>query len=198
MPSTADPSRLAAVAPRSSRPSSASCRVTTATKVLVMLPIPKSISDRTGVPVCRSAMPATPDQTTPSLVATAPAIPGIPSATLPSRRLWSSEAAPPRTSSEVLRGVQPARSRSPTSAGDHFIGASVVWVDGAVMPGRLLHRVSDFRRLTSLRFYCASNMRTASEAREPDAYRDSSNRLLERLDSYSKCNKPPDRTPQRS
>ena len=44
----------------------------------------------------------------------------------------------------------------------------------------------------------AANVVTASEAREPDAYRDSSNRLLDSLDSYSKCNKPPDRTPQRS
>ena len=34
--------------------------------------------------------------------------------------------------------------------------------------------------LTSLRFCCAANVATASEAREPDAYRDSSNRLLER------------------
>ena len=35
----------------------------------------------------------------------------------------------------------------------------------------LLHR-------TSLRFCCAANVVTAGEAREPDAYRDSSNRLL--------------------
>ena len=47
-------------------------------------------------------------------------------------------------------------------------------------------------RLTSLRFYCAANVVTASVAREPDAYRDSSNRLLGGLDSYSKCNKAPD------
>ncbi len=33
--------------------------------------------------------------------------------------------------------------------------------------------------LTSLRFYCAANVVTASEAREPDAYRVSSNRLLD-------------------
>ena len=32
--------------------------------------------------------------------------------------------------------------------------------------------------LTSLRFCCASNMVTVSEAREPDVYRDSSNRLI--------------------
>ncbi len=32
--------------------------------------------------------------------------------------------------------------------------------------------------LTSLRFCCAANVVTASEAREPDAYRDCSNRLL--------------------
>jgi len=37
------------------------------------------------------------------------------------------------------------------------------------------------RRLTSLRFCCAANVVTASEAREPDAYRDSSNRLLGRM-----------------
>jgi hypothetical protein len=36
------------------------------------------------------------------------------------------------------------------------------------------------RVLTSLRFCCAANVVTASEAREPDVYRDSSNRLLER------------------
>ncbi len=34
------------------------------------------------------------------------------------------------------------------------------------------------RALTSLRFCCASKMTTAGEAREPDDYRDSSNRLL--------------------
>ena len=34
------------------------------------------------------------------------------------------------------------------------------------------------RFLTDLRFCCAANVVTASEAREPDAYRDSSNRLL--------------------
>ncbi len=34
------------------------------------------------------------------------------------------------------------------------------------------------RRLTSLRFCCAANVVTASEAREPDVYRDCSNRLL--------------------
>ncbi len=34
-------------------------------------------------------------------------------------------------------------------------------------------------RLTSLRFCCAANVVTAREAREPDAYRDSSNRLLD-------------------
>ncbi len=34
--------------------------------------------------------------------------------------------------------------------------------------------------LTSLRFCCAANVVTASVAREPDAYRDSSNRLLGR------------------
>ena len=33
---------------------------------------------------------------------------------------------------------------------------------------------------TSLRFCCASKMWTASEAREPDAYREGSNRLLGR------------------
>ena len=33
-------------------------------------------------------------------------------------------------------------------------------------------------RLTSLRFCCANKMPTASAAREPDGYRDSSNRLL--------------------
>ncbi len=33
---------------------------------------------------------------------------------------------------------------------------------------------------TSLRFCCAANVVTASVAREPDAYRDCSNRLLER------------------
>jgi len=33
---------------------------------------------------------------------------------------------------------------------------------------------------TSLRFCCAANVVTVSEAREPDAYRASSNRLLER------------------
>ena len=32
--------------------------------------------------------------------------------------------------------------------------------------------------LTSLRFCCAANVVTASEAREPDVYRDCSNRLL--------------------
>ena len=32
--------------------------------------------------------------------------------------------------------------------------------------------------LTSLRFCCVANVVTASEAREPDVYRDSSNRLL--------------------
>ena len=32
--------------------------------------------------------------------------------------------------------------------------------------------------ITSLRFCCAANVVTASEAREPDAYRDCSNRLL--------------------
>ncbi len=36
------------------------------------------------------------------------------------------------------------------------------------------------RRITDLRFCCAANVVTASEAREPDAYRDSSNRLLGR------------------
>ena len=36
------------------------------------------------------------------------------------------------------------------------------------------------RRLTSLRFCCASKMWTASEAREPDGFRDCSNRLLGR------------------
>jgi hypothetical protein len=35
------------------------------------------------------------------------------------------------------------------------------------------------RHLTSLRFCCAINLPTASEAREPDVYRDSSNRLLD-------------------
>ncbi len=34
-------------------------------------------------------------------------------------------------------------------------------------------------RLTDLRLCCAAKMVTASEAREPDAYRDSSDRLLE-------------------
>ena len=53
-------------------------------------------------------------------------------------------------------------------------------------------------RRTDPRFCCAANVVTASEAREPDVYRDCSNRLLDGLDSYSKCNKPPDRTPQRS
>ncbi len=33
-------------------------------------------------------------------------------------------------------------------------------------------------RLTSLRFCCAANVVTASEARDPDGYRDCSNRLL--------------------
>jgi len=33
-------------------------------------------------------------------------------------------------------------------------------------------------RLTDLRFCCAANVVTASEGRESDAYRDSSNRLL--------------------
>ncbi len=33
--------------------------------------------------------------------------------------------------------------------------------------------------LTDLRFCCAANVLTASEAREPDAYRDCSNRLLD-------------------
>ncbi len=41
---------------------------------------------------------------------------------------------------------------------------------------------------TSLRFCCAANVVTASEAREPHVYRDSSNRSLDSLDSYSKCN----------
>ncbi len=36
---------------------------------------------------------------------------------------------------------------------------------------------------TSLRFCCAANVVTASEAREPDVCRDSSNRLLDRNDS---------------
>ncbi len=35
-------------------------------------------------------------------------------------------------------------------------------------------------RSNGSRFYCAIKMPTASEAREPDAYRVSSNRLLER------------------
>ena len=34
------------------------------------------------------------------------------------------------------------------------------------------------RRLTDLRFCSAANVVTASEAREPDGYRDCSNRLL--------------------
>ncbi len=34
--------------------------------------------------------------------------------------------------------------------------------------------------LTSLRFCCAANVVTAGEAREPDVYRDSSNRVLDR------------------
>ncbi len=34
---------------------------------------------------------------------------------------------------------------------------------------------------TSLRFCCAANMVNAGEAREPDGYRDCSNRLLERV-----------------
>ena len=33
--------------------------------------------------------------------------------------------------------------------------------------------------LTDLRFCCAANVVTASEAREPDVYRDCSNRLLD-------------------
>ncbi len=33
--------------------------------------------------------------------------------------------------------------------------------------------------LTSLRFCCAANVVTASEAREPDVYRDCSNRVLD-------------------
>ena len=41
-------------------------------------------------------------------------------------------------------------------------------------------------------------MQTASEAREPDAYRDSSNRLLGGLDSHSKCNKTPNGFPEKS
>ncbi len=34
------------------------------------------------------------------------------------------------------------------------------------------------RYLTDLRFCCAANVVTASEARDPDVYRDCSNRLL--------------------
>jgi hypothetical protein len=48
------------------------------------------------------------------------------------------------------------------------------------------------------RFCCASKMWTASEAREPHVYRDSSNRLLDGLDSYSKCNKTSEWIPERS
>ncbi len=33
--------------------------------------------------------------------------------------------------------------------------------------------------LTDMRFCCAANVVTASEARDPDAYRDCSNRLLD-------------------
>ncbi len=44
----------------------------------------------------------------------------------------------------------------------------------------LLPTGPDSRRLTSLRFCCAANVVTESAAREPDVYRDCSNRLLER------------------
>ncbi len=40
------------------------------------------------------------------------------------------------------------------------------------------HHTRFSRHLTDLRFCCAANVVTASEAREPDAYRDCSNRLL--------------------
>ena len=40
-------------------------------------------------------------------------------------------------------------------------------------------RMGRVRPNTDLRFCCAANVVTASEARDPDAYRDSSNRLLE-------------------
>ena len=48
------------------------------------------------------------------------------------------------------------------------------------------------RCLTSLRFCCGANVVTPGEARDPHVTRDSSNRLLGDLDSYSKCDAPPD------
>ena len=50
--------------------------------------------------------------------------------------------------------------------------------------------------ITDLRFWCAANVVTASEAREPDAYRDSSNRLLGDWRAYDAEATPPHSGPQ--
>ena len=49
---------------------------------------------------------------------------------------------------------------------------------GCLLPGESLVE----RFLTDLRFCCAANVVTASEAREPDGYRDCSDRLLESME----------------
>ncbi len=53
----------------------------------------------------------------------------------------------------------------------------------ASLPAGAEPRLDTLFHRTDLRFCCAANVVTASEAREPDVYRDSSNRLLGRLDS---------------
>lgn len=53
-------------------------------------------------------------------------------------------------------------------------------------------------RLTDLRFYCATNVVTASEGRESDAYRDSSNRLLGGWRAYDAEAAPPHSDPHNS
>ncbi len=56
--------------------------------------------------------------------------------------------------------------------------------------GQMAGEGDSCRHLTSLRFCCAAKMVTASEAREPDVYRDCSNRLLDGAPDASVVNLP--------